>query len=874
MHFPASALPPTLLDLTMLRIASTSSARIPGVMGTSIRWKRPSALRRMHQAAPLTPADPGYDQLMEASSLNAQSRGWRKHRGSASGSLSVRSDAVEPSKTLDSFQELERRVQALDDTIGAEELAQDGPFYSEGELTSMYQDVLAIPIPESEPTNQAEIEALKQAEAEEDLDILQILEERLCNPTIEMDSGGLKLDSAARRILVRAHEVVSRVEATRNVVNPDASLNPQNFLPISVLTIRECQALVRVSMKTKDAKAAELALDIMKRTGLPIPDGAVTEILKLYATSGNLAAADNLLANFLTEAPTETQRHLHVQAHLNGTPLSTLPTSALDVLHHYEGQNLPAPMHTYTTVITSLFSRSSSLARAHAWDIFTHMRYAAHPNPDILLYTLMIRACASPISTRYSSEPEKALDLWMEMTVDHKIMPTVGSYNAIILACARSGTKTYVNEAFRLARQMLDSHRDAQGFSAFRPDRKTFCALLEGSKRIGDLSRARWILAEMVRGTGTALGHAGVDAEIDEEVMMHMFHTYAAYRPPFLRAAAVLVKDQGSTGVDSSTVSRDESKVTTATDVLAPHDSNSNPATRLVSTIGEETPSFAHIPPQSRAEVIREVKLLFNRIIEDRGLSTSAATASLPFSEQRFRSVELSTRLVSAYLSVFYNHASLETSRELFWKIFEDLEVARSPRVYLEALERCGNARRGHEREVGLQFAEEVWVKWREMEVAGQHLDEESPKKINPRMVERAHVAMIRVLAITQNTDRAMDHLRSFASQYPANALRNPPPKRAFQSTRTSLVGSRPLVRMTSSAEVPDDHVPPLLTFRDIEVLHHRLIDEERTKDIGYVTWVCKSYEWALRVRRDNAVKAKIPKVGSNNAVVEASVVA
>ena len=77
--------------------------------------------------------------------------------------------------------------------------------------------------------------------------------------------------------------------------------------------------------------------------------------------------------------------------------------------------------------------------------------------------------------------------------MDHKIPPTVQAYNVVVLACARSGTKTYMNEALRLARQMLDSHRDARGISAFRPDEKTLCALLEGTKRIEDLGRARWI---------------------------------------------------------------------------------------------------------------------------------------------------------------------------------------------------------------------------------------------------------------------------------------------------------------------------------------------------------------------------------------------
>ncbi|PPQ76037.1 hypothetical protein CVT24_006697 [Panaeolus cyanescens] len=67
-------------------------------------------------------------------------------------------------------------------------------------------------------------------------------------------------------------------------------------------------------------------------------------------------------------------------------------------------------------------------------------------------------------------------------------------------------------------------------------------------------------------------------------------------------------------------------------------------------------------------------------------------------------------------------------------------------------------------------------------------------------------------------------------------------PKHPSRSTRVSLVGARPLVRVIPATEVPDDHVLPLITFRDIEVLHHRLIDEERPQDIKYLTWLCKSY--------------------------------
>ncbi len=45
-----------------------------------------------------------------------------------------------------------------------------------------------------------------------------------------------------------------------------------------------------------------------------------------------------------------------------------------------------------------------------------------------------------------------------------------------------------------------------------------------------------------------------------------------------------------------------------------------------------------------------------------------------------------------------------------------------------------------------------------------------------------------------------------------------------MRSTQTTLTAPRPLVRLTSSTGVPDDNVPPFLTFADIEMLLHRLI--------------------------------------------------
>lgn len=353
------------------------------------------------------------------------------------------------------------------------------------------------------------------------------------------------------------------------------------------------------------------------------------------------------------------------------------------------------------------------------------MRYVAHPTPDAALYTLMIRACASPLNFSRSSEPERALDLWTEMTIDHHIKPTVGSYNAVILACARSGTKGYVSEGFRLAKEMLDAHRDARGQSAYLPDEKTFCALLDGAKRVGDLARTRWLLAEMVRGNEHAAEEENgiVKVAISEEVMMHVFHAYASYRPPFKRMIAPLVdgEQKPSDGVSSS------------------------PTDSTPGVPAEDTqPAFTHIPPQSRSEVIAEARALFNRILHATGVRPDVDPQNVA-DDKSFQSVEFTSRLLNSYISVYYKHSTLEEARSLFNTLFEELGVSRTPRSYMEALERCAIARRGHERTLALQFAEDLWKEWQILEDSPPNPGD-SP--ISPRMIERAHIAFTRILTL------------------------------------------------------------------------------------------------------------------------------
>ncbi|KAF8999820.1 hypothetical protein BDQ17DRAFT_1391436 [Cyathus striatus] len=752
---------------------------------------------------------------------------------------------------------LEQKLDKLSKVVEVEKAALAEAVYTEEELMNFYQDVLAVPGDQTQsPPN---TEALRVTQERKDLAVIDAADNRMMafakakerevlDVAGEMDLQLLHEQTALdmelqpyKRVLKQAHEVMSRLEAIREktikvkdqqpVGEAEQSMEVRStaasmVIPVAILSPKECEALVRIAVKEGDPDAAEQALSLIKRAGISLPESSVTEVLKLYADLGHPKEVEELLAKYLTQTPDDVQRHLHVKAHLNATPHDVaLPNEALNILHHYESLNAPAPMKTYTLVISRLFNSHSSIALAHGWDLFTHMRYVAHPNPDVRLFTVMIRACASPLTRRYTSEPEKALDLWTEMTVDHNIMPNRAAYNAVILACARSGDKQYVNEAFRLSREMLNAHRDAAGVPAFKPDKITFCALLEGAKRLGELGRARWILAEMAKASDEGL-------MVDEEAMMHVFHAYASYDPPFKRGATMFVEEEPVKEAQIQSEDSAESSKSKTRDIA-----KEKPA-----------PSLTHIPPQSAQEVITEAENLFNRIIKDR---------KSPSPSSKFSNVEITTRLINSYLSVFYKHSTLEKSKAAFSNVFEELGVERSARTYVEALERCGysNSRRKgiDDRRFALKWGEELWDKWCEIERSGR----DGNKKLYARYIERAYVAMIRTFTMVDDVERAVRHLRDFAHRYPPINVRNNVPKPLMRSSRTSLVGARPLVRMISDVEVPDDFVPPLITFRDLDVLHQRLIMYNRKKDIAYLTWLCKEYEWKLRVRRDATMKAK-----------------
>ncbi|KAG7447353.1 uncharacterized protein BT62DRAFT_948401 [Guyanagaster necrorhizus] len=798
-------LPPALLEFTLARLIHRGSILGSEVV-TARTWPRRIGVRAMQQAVLVSDTSPVtlYPHLKGKQTLVKPSQGSKKPKGV--GHLKVREEKAAAERPRS---ELAHRVDALLKVAQREEETVDHPTFSEEELLSLYEDILAGP--ETEMERQQE-DLTPEQRSLEDVEMVEAVYERLREQTLEeyLDPQSSKAPwlqhAYHRRILDQVGKLMDLV-----LRGDDAPL-----IPIVTLSIQEWNALIRICIRKNDLESAERSLRLMKRTGVTLPEESINEVVKFYADKGDVSETERILNSFVLGAPSDRQQHLHICSHLRASP-DAMPTSALAILHAYEEQlNMPA-QKTYTSLVKHMLSVKDSTSNAQAWDLFYHMRYVAHPVPDAFLYTTMIRACASSFFTIRASEPERALDLWTEMTIDNNIAPTVASYNAVILTCARTGDKKYVHEAFRLAKEMLDSHRDAHGELLYVPDQHTFLALLEGAKRIGDLSRTRWILAQISR---VSVEEPSLGVTIDEEVMMHVFHAYAAYDPPFKRGIALLLEESQTAPAsnDTSTTHQESSDV----------------------AVTPNTPTFAHVAPQSRAEVIAEAELLFGRILEDGGFSFDPTIS--------FSNVKLSTRLLNSYLSVHYKHGTLEAARKLFLDLFVDLDMGRNARTFREALERCMYSHQ-KERQFALEFGGEVFKMWQEYDASGGVAD--------ARTVEKIHVAYIRLLALTKDLDAALDQLRAFVAKYPPSALRHQPAKPGLRSTKTVLTGSRPLVRMASAAEVPDSHVPPFVLFRDIDVLHNRLVASGDVNGIAYVKYVCKAYEWALRVRRDEALKAK-----------------
>ncbi|KAG8989172.1 hypothetical protein FRB93_003733 [Tulasnella sp. JGI-2019a] len=753
---------------------------------------------------------------------------------------------------------------------------------SDDDLERLFEDLFASsPSLPDAPEILKEVGRLTAAPKRDLLLALDKLQDRLTEP-IHNGIGDQKVGQDVKPKEEAYIDVLRRLEAA--IVTAEEALPTSSKIgkakltgSLNLATKAEWEAVLQTALDAQDHAAAQRVLDLMERSGVSVHHHVRNRLLKSCSQAGDIIAAEGLVQAMKDRGLTitENQRHLHVQTFVSARQYF----AAQSLIHSYEEQSLAPAERTYRTLIRALFSSPptspmTTRYRALGWDLFAHMRYVAHPNPSAETYTAMIRACAD--ATIPSAE--RALDLFHEMTIDNRLRPTVDAYNAVMLTCARSPKRQeFAHETFRLGKQLLDEYRHmsatspeaAEAKRQMRPTLETFKAMLESAKRTGDLARGRWILAELMQAREC----------VDEQLMGHVFHLYATFKPPFARRQVVL---QSQPTNDATTPSAPE-----------PLTQDTEEPESMAVAEAEDQPALV---PQTRSEVLREADVVFQRVINGMELGSWGDPADEHHPDWIFSQVKMTTNLLNAYTAVQCNHGmSLKTAVDTFNTLYVRFQCPTNGQSFTTILERLALPKRGEDRAYAKRAAEGIWKRWIElcdtMEGRVKQAAGQAELNVSARRVEKMWATMIRIITLSGDTQRAMELVRQFHKRYPPQAALPPNyPTKILNSTqatelttikssstsirlpetsfptRVALEAARqPLVRLTTNSLIPDNMIPPFLTFEDVEILHHRLVVEstsgpleerkERVKDVKHLTWLCRSYGGALQKRRNWVVQ-------------------
>lgn len=572
----------------------------------------------------------------------------------------------------------------------------------------------------------------------------------------------------------------------------------------------------------------------------------------------------------------------------------------------------------------------------------------------------MMLACAAAAEPK----PEQARDLWIEMQETYaragagldpqtgeamdegdgedggnggvgKIQPGVREYTAFMRALG--STKATYLEAFEVMRQMLARHEEASytpfthsetdgqdgafdrgdagagadrgdqfRFTKWTPTKDTWKALLEGTKRAGDVERSKWVLLEAAHWaekTGEEM--------MDEDMVASVLMAYAAFVPKRTRVGVVV--RGGEAGREERGEGEGEGEEVQGAELsgkgLASEASlevgahgqgqgqgQNGAEAQLDDAVGNGEQRVTHrrsdeaAPLQATltaAQAIAEARSVFD-LVRSRSqppppLHSSTSQASpdsddhsaaltRPHTDTSFR---ITTRLVNSFLSVIYAHApsidACRTEWKDIWMSFSGGTNGGKTRArpngwsYLHALERCAVGQRhlshasssdaGAERKAALAWAEELWAEYTSAfppvsTTPSSSTSTDTHTDINtgigPRQIERAWTSIIRSHALSNSLPTALSLLLAFSRLYPPSTLVDT--ALLDPSTGTSHPSFK--IRFSDPTTVLDTDTPPHLLWQDVDVLHQRLVRDGDAKGVGKVKMVTMGYLRALRERR------------------------
>ena len=137
------------------------------------------------------------------------------------------------------------------------------PSYSEEDLVSFYEDLLAISPSQQEPKTETDTlnVTTTSGTAEEDSALISAIERRLLGSFPPTDEGSClgppqDLSQPYQRVLSHLQSLLTRLEAVQASTAPSQQTASeelfvplQQFFPVSVISAKECEALVRVCVR-------------------------------------------------------------------------------------------------------------------------------------------------------------------------------------------------------------------------------------------------------------------------------------------------------------------------------------------------------------------------------------------------------------------------------------------------------------------------------------------------------------------------------------------------------------------------------------------------------------------------------------------------
>ncbi|MCO5565524.1 hypothetical protein L7F22_019198 [Adiantum nelumboides] len=711
--------------------------------------------------------------------------------------------------------------------------------------------------------------------------ILQSVEkdENLSLAEEEKDEIGLFMRRGQDRIQGSIQDLITQLQNSIPTLSKNTSLSMT--FPLGLLSTRGWTALAHKAAVEGDKHSITDILRLMKESGQTSMQTKVANTaLAFYSKEGDFKSCQSLAAVMEENGILQDSYSSHhlVAAYAKA---DRLDEAAAIVKHLQDVQ--PASMQTYTLLIEHYLQKvSQPQIQSKAWSLFKDMRTYAHAIPDAHLYAQMIRACAlgvpQPGDALWKPQPallaesnttakkrnipkpgqplrpdtERALDLFREMTMRYNVRPTPEVYSSVILACTRR--KDMYEKGIELFQSMLEIERQRIASVesnedtkldlslSYAPDRATYNAVLQGCCQVGDLLRARWILAEMLRSSyalWTSLqSRSNVAdwewAEVetrrpDEYTLALVLFTYATYKPTKRTKITNINGEQNDQAGDEPS--------NKSTDVEPSSDVDRNN-------------SFSEQLPTSSAGVINEVNGLLERVSVDASIEGGLLSAVIP-----------NARMLNAYLSVLSEQCK-ETDRlpmlerAIFGNptksenddmdtfldgtsIFERWQVPINGFTCEIALDACVKSKN---RENADMFANRIWNEWQIINQttargsgteAQTIMEDKRMQGIDPIRISRCWASMIRNAAKSNKIEEAMSLLRSFVEKYPP----------AFSS-------SSPLFKVRHKKILTASQYP-VLTFKQIELLHHRLVlstndPKQRQTDLAFINWAIKSYESGL----------------------------